>query len=485
MQPLTITNERICRFYKENPSINFEAVNIIFIDLFDKLLTDMNSTMNMTINAQILNNVHELNTSMEFLKLSIDTLNSEFKNTIQSKYCDIKKEYIDEMNIILSLNHSERMAPLLEKNNTVLIDKTASIITDIIPKSQTHYYQQIQDSIRYFHKSISDDTRVLLKYVDSNTIKDYITNFEVKSSMMLQNIQQPIHKFISASEERITTNITNLKETTMVNQKQETKLIAELSELVTQFRSISPVNEPKKTQINVILTKLYSTSDVAQFKPPDLQNPESTNIHIMKRFKKGKILIQSSTKEDNINESEITQFIKLSEQNLCNGIFISQNSGFVSKPNYHIDINNRLIHVYIHNGDFCPEKIKSAVDIIDNLYNKLNEFNTTSDHKISIEKELLDEINKEYQAFIQQKDNITNTLKETQKTILSQIEDFKFPSLEKYLSTKFSPIIYKQGVKCDICKIFNANNLKALAAHKRGCTRKNIIVHNDETKMTS
>ena len=46
---LTITNERICNFYQKNPSINFEAVNLIFIDLFDKLLHDMHSTMNVTV----------------------------------------------------------------------------------------------------------------------------------------------------------------------------------------------------------------------------------------------------------------------------------------------------------------------------------------------------------------------------------------------------------------------------------------------------
>jgi len=32
--------------------------------------------------------------------------------------------------------------------------------------------------------------------------------------------------------------------------------------------------------------------------------------------------------------------------------------------------------------------------------------------------------------------------------------------------------IQKPGLKCDMCKSFNANNLKALAAHKRGCARK-------------
>ena len=57
--------------------------------------------------------------------------------------------------------------------------------------------------------------------------------------------------------------------------------------------------------------------------------------------------------------------------------------------------------------------------------------------------------------------------------MVSQIEEFQFPSLDKYLSSKFTTPIPKNGHRCDICKIFNANNLKARAAHKRGCIRKN------------
>jgi UDP-N-acetyl-D-mannosaminuronic acid transferase (WecB/TagA/CpsF family) len=91
MCELVVTNERICKFYENNPAINFEAVNLIFIDLFDKILSDVNSTMNATINAQILSDVNkntqmirELNSSITFLKDSMGL-----------KFTDIKKEYVD------------------------------------------------------------------------------------------------------------------------------------------------------------------------------------------------------------------------------------------------------------------------------------------------------------------------------------------------------------------------------------------------------
>ena len=111
------------------------------------------------------------------------------------------------------------------------------------------------------------------------------------------------------------------------------------------------------------------------------------------------------------------------------------------------------------------------MDIIDNLSIKLTNYGIDND-KYMIGKDILEEINKEHQVFIGQKESIITILREGQRKIISQIEEFKFPTLDKYLSTKFIVPLHKQGFKCDLCKLFNGNNLKALAAHKRGCIRK-------------
>jgi len=125
---------------------------------------------------------------------------------------------------------------------------------------------------------------------------------------------------------------------------------------------------------------------------------------------------------------------------------------------------------------YNEDKIRSAIDIIDNIALKFREMGFNSEgsiFEISINKEIMEEINKEYQMFISQKEKLINVFKESQKRVLNQMEELKFPELDKFLSTKFSIPTTKHGFKCDLCKKFNANNLKALAAHKRGCNRKN------------
>jgi hypothetical protein len=223
-------------------------------------------------------------------------------------------------------------------------------------------------------------------------------------------------------------------------------------------------------QFIILLNRLFSTSELFH-----LKEYENTPVLFLKRYQKPHVIIQSMDSEENVTDSQINDFLKIIEEKNCHGIFISQNSGISTKHNYHIDYHRGNILIYIHNLHYCTDKITQAVDIIDNLSLKLREFNNTHDEN-SIPKAILDDINKEYQLFISQKEAVINVYKECQKKVLSQIDELRFPCLDKYLSTKYTSQVQKQGFKCDLCKCFNANNLKALAAHKRGCARKNTFV---------
>jgi hypothetical protein len=499
---IVLQNERVCKFYEQNPTINFEAVNIIFVELFEKLLTNINTTMNATINSQILTNVNdntkklgELNKSIHHLQEKITHITDNITSKIANTFIDVKKDYINELKMIVQCQTTENIGSLLEKNNSILIDKTTVLLNDVIPKSNHQSYNQIQETIRGFHKSILDDTKVLLTSMDNNGIKDYINTFEMKSSMMMQNLQQPIYTIIKATEERINSQITLLKDNSSSQFTIQNKLIGELTGVLENIRKINMADIQSSVNIvklDVILNQLYNTADIRNLKDENRyinrylrtieSNPEtvtSTNADkfIVKRPQLSKILIYNVDIDRNINTDEIREFITSLEDNSCHGVFISQKSGFLSKPNFHIETHNKLIMVYVHACGYSADKIKNAIDIIDNLSIKLREFNGEHVNEFTVDKPILDEINKEYQFFINQKEMVVTCMKDYQKKMFSQIDDFKFPALDKYLSTKYTTSPHKQGFKCDLCKLFNANNLKALAAHKRGCSRKQPVVN--------
>jgi hypothetical protein len=480
-ESLTITNTRICRFYVENPHIHFEAVNLIFIDLFDELLRDVNATMTATMQSQILSSVNQntqkindLTSSISFLSDKLTAMHKDILQSFTLRIQELKREYVQELTALLNHNTSTGIDNLLDKHNAALIQKTTSILQDILPRSQTHYYGQIKEVLSGYHKSISEDTRALLKHMDSPTValKDYLTNFEMKSSVMLQNMQQPIYAFITASEERLS-NAQNK------NSVLQTRLAAELTDALQELRQTLGQSAGLK-QMQTILSRLYNTSDVMNYNQLhhgyDTSGSGEMSTFILKRNNLPKIIIQNIDVERNVTADEIKEFTRIIEQNNCCGIFFSQHGGFVNKPNYHIETHNKLVLLYVHNAEYSSDKIRMSIDILDNVFYKLcdiiQRIEPGSLNSTSIEKEVLEEINKEYQAFILQKDAMMNVVRDTQKTLMSHIDDLKFVALDKYLASKFAVSSNRPGFKCDLCKSFLANNLKALAAHKRGCNRK-------------
>ena len=220
---------------------------------------------------------------------------------------------------------------------------------------------------------------------------------------------------------------------------------------------------------NNILNKIFPTAEISI---------PLKDVFLMKRLLKPPILFENKENEVNITLEEVNSFIDKTGAYNSNGIFVSQNSGISSKPNFQIEYVKGNVLVFIHNVEFNIDKIKTAIDIIDTLSEKLKELNksTSSVFETNIPKDVLDEVNREYQLFISQKELVVIAFKESQKKVLSQIEEIRFPALDRYLSSKYINNIRKVGFKCEICKLFNANNLKALAAHKRGCNRKNIFI---------
>lgn len=443
---LATKNPRIVKFYHDNPSMNFEAVNLIFIDLFDKLLHDPDSVMNSTIHGQVLNLLNNLNESMS-------SLSSDIANNIYGKMCDIKRDYMEDVKNIIQNNTSEKVRPLLEKNNTMLIEKTSNILNEIIPRSN----HELCNRVKEYHKSIVDDTNHLVNNTDSASIKEFIVNFENKTTSILQNIQQPIYSFIASSEDRIQNNIKALKDNSVYkNGGGVVGAVGGGDDSIIRF-----------------LSQQYSTADISV-----LNNSANSVMYMLKRQYKQNLLIYSVHSDVNISADEIKQFLQFVDEYRCHGVFVSQKSGIASKSNYQIDIHNGFVLTYIHNVSESFSKMNVAIDVIDNLSAKIKLFthgNNSNNADNSIPKDVLEEINRDFQSFVAQKEIIINIMKENHKKLLSIMDDFKFSALDKYLSSKFIMSNAKVGLKCDLCKQFNAHNLKALAAHKRGCIRKNVV----------
>jgi len=246
------------------------------------------------------------------------------------------------------------------------------------------------------------------------------------------------------------------------------KLFSELSSFLNKFRDDEQCQQQNDKHLLNILTKLYSNAEV---NIPVKNN--ASGLIVLKRQGRPNIIIDNRDINTNVTTEEIQAFTMAIDEYNCNGIFLSQNSGISSKKNYQIEVHNNNIIVFVHQAQYNPSKIATAVDIIDQISNKIRQFKNSGGEDCCIPKEIMDAINNEYQLFLSQKNAVIDVFKESQKKVLAQIDEIRFPTLDKFLSTKYSAPIQKPGLKCDLCKSYTANNLKALAAHKRGCIRKN------------
>jgi hypothetical protein len=150
----------------------------------------------------------------------------------------------------------------------------------------------------------------------------------------------------------------------------------------------------------------------------------------------------------------------------------------VTKENYQIDIINNNIVLYVSNCQYDPDKIKLGISIIDHLYPKINELANKNTMSISNDTMIL--INEEYKRFINQREAIKNYVNDTNKKLISQLYDMELPNLNSLLSATFT-LVKDDKLTCKYCKLWKAQNKKALVKHEQSCKKKQLINNSTES----
>lgn len=244
-------------------------------------------------------------------------------------------------------------------------------------------------------------------------------------------------------------------------------------ENILSFETVMPYFKSFSSSMEILLSKSFPCDEIIV---------NSDKNYTLKRNNKSNILFTCRTELTNIESHYTELFMKQLKETVNEGclagIFISHHSGIITKPDFHIDIINNNIIIYIHNCNYNVDKIKNAISIVDILNEKLKLSINLEEKKESliIEKDLLTSINNEYQSYIVSKEQLIQTIKESHKDVIRKLETFTFPILETYLSKNFINKAHKQKYTCDICKNYVSFKLKGMAAHKKGCKRKLPII---------
>ena len=444
---ISFNNKRIYDFYNANPNINPESMNLILLDILEQLSTDISKIFVNTKLGEINENVKELKSTM-----------NSFRDGLAVKLTEHNKNFIDTFKLVIentNNDNNDKITQLMNKN----IDMFINQISLTIPKTQDESNKKLQDSLVQIHRTLTEDVKTFMMNTHTaSNLKDFISTIENKIHIM----QQPIFNMLSSTQEQINTKFNTVKEDNILNRANNDKIFNELNEFLNKYKNSSQFKgQVSETMLETILSKLYPTGEIH-----NTTAQTAAGDFLLKRENKPNIILENKNYDKNVNIDEVKKFLRDTTENKCCGIMLSQNTGIVGRPDFHIEINDGNVLVYLHNVQYSQEKIKTAIDIVDNLYDKIQLiYNNEDVEGINIKKETLDLINEEFQKFLSQRENIINSAKDIQKRIISQVEELKFPELTVFLNSKYASIQNQQFI-CDICGLSFANN-RSLGSHKK------------------
>jgi len=446
---LTCSSAKVWAFYHEHPELNFEKMNIMFTDILVSIMHTTNPVNNSNITSQILNGIANIQSQLTNQQV-------EYDKQLFLKLTEFKKEYIDHLKMILSSNIADKIAPLIKETNGSILDKTQLLLSELVPKHNENLSKQINENIKTFCSFITEEISKTSKTdggpLSQSSLDTFIKTMDAKFS----NVIDSTRKMVDSNKEATLSQFSSLTSS-------QNALLSDVKDVLKRMENSSSKGKMSENIVLNILRGLFPSGEIEYVG----SQKESGDIMIHRKDKQ-KILVENKCYESKtVGSEQVKKFIHDVDTQNCSGLFLSQEGGIANKENFEINIHNRNVLLYIHNVNYDPEIIKIAIDIIDSFKSKLDEITLTDDYSIS--NDTLEEINKEYQLFVEQKLAQLKMVKDFSQKMIKNIESLQLPSLEKMLSSRFGYINSGKFI-CEKCHFVGKNQL-ALSVHKRTCDK--------------
>jgi hypothetical protein len=463
---LALKNKDVWEFYDKHKNLNFEEMNLILIDILAQLFESTNPSLNTNIATQLIDNMRTLQNQVSNVTDMFSKSQNDMSTHFSLKFMEFKKEYIDDMKMILSNNATDRVGPMIKEYNDALLDKTRIMVSDLIPKGQASFTKEIENIIKSLNSSITQDTNLLLKSsINKDTLDSFVTSLEDKFSKTILGSQNIFNSLVTSSENRLESKLTEIRDISKSNNSSQSLLQNNINDLLKKMENSSSKGKISENILFNILLSIYPTAQIES-----VGTTKETGDIMLIRKDKPTILFENKNYEKNVLQDEVKKFLRDVELQNCSGIMLAQHYGITNKENFEIEMNNNNVLVYLHKVEYDADKIKAAVDIIDHFKATVDDTGRSIGETLSIDKDVLDDINKDYQMFVANKLSHIKTIKDCNQKLISQVEEFKMPNLEQYLSKLYASSCSKNDI-CEYCG-YAAKNTRALVAHYRGCSQK-------------
>jgi hypothetical protein len=488
--------------------LNHELV-IKFFDIKKEYIDEVKTIMN----NQLRENNDNFKECIERGNIQLLDKTALLNHSLVTDLANKIERFDDKINIILQKINTEsleKINSLINLSNGIIVDKINLMLNSIIPNNNEKINKQICDEINKFYLMISDETKKLTEQTSNQEIKNFITlfnernqteslishNLGLKQDTILleltnfvnKNNSEQIENFINNFDIKYNSLLLNIQQPILeASTKQQTnqdKMFSSLEEFLDRYRNnSSSKGKYAENHLKLILEENIENAEIID----KSQTAHSCDL-LLNRNNKPTILIENKVYTHKVPTVEINKFKSDCKGLKTHGIILSQFSKFTLKNNYQIEIeeyeNNKYILVYVCDVKDDFYKIQIAINIIDILADKIKETNVFTDetNSYTIPKNVLEEINEEFNKLITQKQNIMLLVKDFQKKIAISVEEINLPSLKKFIDLTLSlPTDENFNIPCNKCFNFVAKSKSSLAAHQKG--RECIKIYNSNNNI--
>jgi len=457
---LSTTHPEILSFYEKH-QLDFESMNLLFIEVLKHIMNNMDNSLNKTIANRIFERLSLVDTKLE-------TLSSDLDHKMNAS----RKDYIQDLKLILTSNNVEQITPLIRETNSALLDKTSLILNEIIPKTNESVKKELHTHFQDLQKTLAQETSKLLSSsLDKEGIEDFLNR--VQNTITQSN--QSLITFVSSSETRLgnqfgdtNSKINEVKD--ILRENDLSQLKKSVNDVLTKFNYGIGKGTMSENILYNLLVNHYTTAEIE-----NVSDKKETGDILFTQKNKPKILIENKDHEStNVPKSDVAKFIRDCDIQNCCGILLAQHRGIANKENFEIQFNNGNVLLYLHEVKFDINKISMAIDVVENIKMKMDELGMSTNN-YTIDKDLLEEINQEFIYFTNQKASLFKLTREMNEKMLEKINELKMPNLQNFLSKRFA---FSSNQKDNVCKYCNEPVKKSLMQHYRYCSAKKEIEKN-------
>lgn len=467
----SLKNTRAIQFYENHPELDFDAVNLIFVDLLEKLLSNMSNTLNDNLSVDMLKEISANVSQHSLLLKTIDERTrdnlSSIKSNIDSSVSNQKDSIIASMREVVNNkenNDAQFIHKIISENHELLSERINKNLENLPKELQTSIVSKndISEELAKTHTSISEE---IAKFCSSQNSPASLTE---NISSLIESKYNELNASLSTRVESVLSSATTTNNSTLSDILERLKPMLSVEEYFRTNNNSNIKGKRGENKLEPLLSQILPEANII-----NSSGSAESGDFIIERPNKPNVLIDTKDYNTSVPKKEVDKIIRDIERRKCCGILLSQNSGIALKYDFEINVHNNFIVVFLHNVKYNEERIYLAIQIIDMLYPIVQQ-NANMEHE-SISSEQLNAINKEFQEIISQKRKVIEQIEQHNKEIIKSISKLDMPTLSSLLTAKFSQS-EKLTYVCDICNDYSGKNSRSLAAHKRGCAKKHNLM---------